>query len=423
MSLFERRTLATGLVLAALHGCQAGDQRSSEGVSAQDSTSVSIVTSRGPDVPLGTREVLRLGAIEGAPEYLFDAIRSVSLAPDGTIWVSDSDPSIRRYSADGQYLNSAGREGEGPGESPRGYGDVWAGEESVVTFPYGLRVLQQFGNDGSFIGDRMAIDDDGTILVPLGSTGADWYFRTSTFPRDQGPRVREQWTVSRSAFGDETANSILSLPGDPQAQRSYGGWGNGSYLDGFPSLAASDRGLYYSHPTEYDIQLFDEEGRLLRRVRRDTPRTPVDPTLMSRLESELDAGWSERLGTPIDADSRRGMLQALEPREPTGYLPQLDLVLPASDGAMWVRRADQHPDPAAFAVAIAMGYIRTAWLDRWKAESVFDVFWPDGAYRGTVRFPHEFSPLDATRDRIYGAITDDLGVNYVVAYELEQPSD
>lgn len=413
----SRSLVIVGLtVLAGACGGERGDIRT--GASVRDSASVRIVTNAGPDRPLAATEVLRIGAVEAEPAYLFDAIRSVAVAVDGSIWVSDSDPAIRRYGAEGEYLNSAGGEGEGPGEAPRGFGDVWAGDGTVLTYGYSPLNLQLFRWSGEWIATRSLVDPTGVRPFPLAASTTGWFLRSEAIPQDRGPKVRASWTVWHGDPMDGSMDSIVTLPGHPQAERRGGGWGNGSYLDGFPSLEAAGDEFYYTDPLEYDVQVFDAAGTMTRRIRRDVDPTPMDAGMMDSVEEALERGWAETLNSPIDDASRTVMLRALEPARSPDHLPMIDLVLAAPDGTIWVRRADRHPDPAVFAVALAMGFIRTAWPEHWKADTVLDVFDPDGAYRGTVTFPPEFAPLEVTGERIYGTLIDELDVQYVVAYEI-----
>lgn len=411
-------TVPALLTLACLVGCEGGLDTGADGFSVRDSASVRIVTNTGPDRLLRASEVLRIGTVDGDPEYLFDGIRSVRLASDGAIWVSDSDPSIRRYDGTGVYLNSAGAQGEGPGESARGYGDVWPGDSTVLTFPYSPPAMQLFTWAGEFLSSRPARDGNRPALFPVGPSEDSWFFRRDSIPTGDGPRTRSVWTLWRGPISGDL-DSVMSLPGNPRTQRAEGGWGNGSYLDGFSSLAVANNEIYYSDPTRYEVTVFGQDGQQRRIIRRVVDPITIPPGIMDRVEAELEASWLENTGAPINDFSRSRMLPALQPSSIPDHLPFLDLVLPTHEGAIWVRRADQHPDPAAKSVAVAMGYIRSAWLDRWKAESVFDVFAEDGSYRGTVRLPADFTPLDATSDRIYGTITDDLDVHYVVAFELD----
>ena len=64
------------------------------------------------------------------------------------------------------------------------------------------------------------------------------------------------------------------------------------------------------------------------------------------------------------------------------------------------------------------GYIPSAWLDEWRADWIFDLFDPDGSYRGTVTLPFQFTPMAVTASSVVGSITDALDVEYVVRFEV-----
>lgn len=414
--------LGAGCALAAallLAGCGGERSSPSAGVSVRDSADVEIVTSAVADRPFAVSEVLRIGVVDGDPDYLFDGIRSVAIASDGSIWVSDSDPRIRRYSAEGAFITAAGGEGSGPGESPRGYGDVWTADSVVVVIPYSADV-QVFGGDGAFLGGRSIATPEGRAAYPMGSVGNGWIFRQEVTPEGADRRLRTEWVVLAAPLFEGEMTPVLTLPGTPRVRTVEGGVSSGAYLDGFPYLGVGEDRIYYSDAVGYEVRVFDPTGRLMRIVRRDTDPIPVEPDLMNGIEAELEAGWPEVSGgAALDATQRDRMLFAAAPSHPPEHLPFLDRVLPSPDGSIWVRRADQHPNPPALAAARALGYLESFWPERWRSASVFDLFDADGAYRGTARLPVEFSPLAVSGDRIYGTVIDALGVHYVAAYAVD----
>ena len=112
------------------------------------------------------------------------------------------------------------------------------------------------------------------------------------------------------------------------------------------------------------------------------------------------------------------MLAAALPDSDPDWLPAIDQVLTTPEGGFWVRRADQHPEPALRAVAALSGPLPAFWRDEWRADWVFDLFDPDGGYRGTVTLPFQFVPMAVTASAVVGSITDALDVEYVVRFEV-----
>lgn len=423
--LFAASHAALAATVASLltAGCSGETIPLDSGASVRDSASVRIVTSPGEDRLLATKEVLRLGMIDGDPNHLFDRIRSLGIDSDGSIWVSDMHPSIRRYSAEGEFLASAGGAGEGPGESPRGYGDLWLGDSVVVVIPNGPE-LQLFDLAGNFVAARPLMTGSSGPAYPVGFAQGVGIFREEIFPDDAGDRLRTRWALMVGTLDRDDATPVLTVPGVPR-RRSGRSFGSGSYLDGFPSLGVSESGIFYTDATDYEVRLFDVDGRLATIVRRLAEPTPVNGSFMDGVEEEVVLGWAETMGTmsgnPISDASLNALVSAVAPVVFPEHLPFLQQVLPAPDGSFWVRRADKHPNPQALAVARAMGFVETAWPERWRADPVFDLFDTVGGYRGTVALPQAFTALVVTGDRVYGSMTDEFGVGYVVAFEIESP--
>lgn len=62
-------------------------------------------------------EEVRIGTVDGDPNYTLGLVRSLAVASSGDLWILDGlSVSIRRFSASGEYIADVGRAGEGPGE-------------------------------------------------------------------------------------------------------------------------------------------------------------------------------------------------------------------------------------------------------------------------------------------------------------------
>ncbi len=127
---------------------------------ARDSAGVTVVENARP-VPgsrlgwrIGETPAVSIGTEEGDPgEMLFD-VRDATKLADGRIVVANAGTSeLRVFAADGAYLETWGRQGEGPGEfnayTPEAVGQ-WPGDSIVADnmFRRRVEVFDSRGNHG-----------------------------------------------------------------------------------------------------------------------------------------------------------------------------------------------------------------------------------------------------------------------------------
>ncbi len=95
---------------------------------------------------------VEIGSISGAPEYQFANVVGAVRLSNGDIVVADYGASeLRRYDAQGVFLWSAGREGEGPGEFESLDFVATMPGDSLVTYDWVLMRIQIFDPDGRLV--------------------------------------------------------------------------------------------------------------------------------------------------------------------------------------------------------------------------------------------------------------------------------
>ena len=66
---------------------------------------------------------ISIGVFDGADEYMFGEVNELAVARDGSIYVFDRQvPALRKYDANGKFVKTFGRKGQGPGEYISGGG-------------------------------------------------------------------------------------------------------------------------------------------------------------------------------------------------------------------------------------------------------------------------------------------------------------
>jgi len=410
-----------GFLVVGVSACDSGSGPDQSAM-VSDSAGIRLARNSGPDKSLPISEALRVGVIDGDPNLIFDQIRTLAVDSLGGVWVSDSHESIRHYGPDGEYLGHVGGRGQGPGEAARGYGDVFVGPGTVLSNTYD-GTIQLFSASGTFLGSREARLEPGKYLLPLGPRGDEWNLRIRDIPSSEADLVRQMWIVGRGTVPGTEFDSILSLPGGYQAAAGTGGWSNGSFFYGTPDVRGDSQGrIYHSHSLQYRIEVYDAGGNLIQVVSRDSPPTPTPSDLEEEVREVARNGWRDLMmggAPPRERDVEETTRKALPDSIPD-HLPYLEALFVSADGHIWAQRGDRHPSPAVRAVAQSFGFIRSAWPSEWRADLHFDLFSPDGTYRGSVVVPDTFIPMAVTPDRIFGSMRDELDVQYVVAFSVGQ---
>jgi len=97
------------------------------------------------------KEDLSIGVLDGPEEYIFNRIFDIDADSKGNIYVADSgDKLIKVFDKNGKYLNSFGREGEGPGEF-KGISRIFISKnDKIYVYDRNLRRITVFNNDLKF---------------------------------------------------------------------------------------------------------------------------------------------------------------------------------------------------------------------------------------------------------------------------------
>jgi hypothetical protein len=400
--------------MALVAGCGAADRRA-DSMETRDSADVTFVTNSGPDHSLEVREVLRVGVVDGNPDLQFHIVRGIGVDSVGGMWIGDSN-GLRYYDESGRYVRSLGGIGQGPGEAPTGYSEIRLTPGRVLATAYGS--IQLFDAGGEFLGSRSTYDE-GRNLQPVGPVDGSWLFLRKDTPPQIGPRFEMTWVIGRGPAIRAGFDSLFAVRGEPMVSNGFQRF-FGSFFDGMPSLDADAHGrVYYSDRSDYRIEIRSPEGQLFRVIERAAPRVPYDPAVRADVETGARDAIAQLMPQSLSDETVAAMTDDAMPATDPAHLPALERILVSADGHVWAERADAHPNPGMRAVARRIGFVRSAWLDAWHAPLSFDLFAPDGDYRGTIELPSTFSPLAVTADRVYGTIRDELDVQYVVAFDIQ----
>jgi hypothetical protein len=118
--------------------------------------------------PWRVEEDLRIGQLQGEPQYTFASIGLVQPTADGSIWVFETSvPELRLFDRDGRFVRAVGRRGQGPGEFSQG-ACAFAGPNGEIWVEDLFRRWQRFDSAGALLGEVSA-----TITIGLRNSSVD----------------------------------------------------------------------------------------------------------------------------------------------------------------------------------------------------------------------------------------------------------
>lgn len=353
-------------------------------------------------------EDLRIGSLDEAATSL-TMVTSIEVGPDGRVYVAQPlDRQIRVFDANGAPAGVIGRPGEGPGEFQSVMALGWRADSLWVADGQARRT-SFFDPEGAFLGDVTWLNvktpreellpavpgillDDGTAILQ---------FRSFSDAVTSGAVKARPWVrVDRRG---EMLDSVWDAPvGGNQLTIAYEGGALFTVqpwrTDPFLVPAGSGDPLYIVDP-------MSGAGAFVRATRidthgdtawvRDVPSTAIPitaerrdsarDTLVARLES-----FRERRGASVG--ELRGWVDEAMRIPPV--VPPVVRGTVASDGALWLERADR---PGTWTVVNG-----------------------DGDVLADVRVPDGVRLLRVDGDAVYGTVTDEFDVPYVVRLHIRR---
>jgi hypothetical protein len=383
-----------------------------------DSTGDTIVARTTGDVPneLVRRLVLeqQIGEAEGNDTVTFGQIGAVAVTSDNRVFVFDlQGASLKLFDSSGKFLRFVGHKGAGPGEFeqvngldalPNGGLALWDGSHSRVNiYSAAGNYLSQWRVpvSGFFSSNGLTADQTGKLVLaipltdkPMGESGFVRFSESGDIQdtvripvwRDSIPRV----------LGTASGGQVMVAVTLPMAPARQDAW--------------SPIGALVSGPSApFILYVTEGAGRPLK-VQREWKAAPVLP--------EEKAYWREYVTWQIrwSIPNWNGPINSIPDTKPAYSGFRI-----ASDGRIWVALhglAERVEKPDTFS---ASGGMAPPPVVRFKEPNVFDVFESDGTYLGRVRADRKGEVLAIRGDKVWGVLTDSLGVAYVARWRVEPP--
>ncbi|NNF05162.1 MAG: 6-bladed beta-propeller [Candidatus Eisenbacteria bacterium] len=324
---------------------------------------------------ISLEEQWRLGGETDDEDEFFGVINRILLDEDGTLFVLDNQLSeVKVYDADGSFLTTLGREGEGPGEF-RGPVDMFFtpdGNVGVMQVAPGKIVL--LSKDGEPQGEYpLPEGEDGSTPILLGGRLMGDYLALAGQENIMG---EGKFTMVRYlAVIDKEGNEVERMHSEERVFEFANAVIDERVWDTFDRRWAvgDDESVYAvtSFP-DYEIKVWNADGSKKHMITREYEHRPRSQEEIDRIHSIYEAFTRQAPGAVVKIGDAYKDIQTIYPRE---------------DGSLWVLSSDgQHDCPD-------------------DALGTFDVFNRKGKFVRQVTLMGEGDPNEDAyffvRDRVY----------------------
>lgn len=392
-------------------GCAEMESAAEWAGTVRDSAGVTIVENFGPPLwregeEWALRETLRIGTVEGEPEYQFGQITNFIRMTDGRIVVSDGMAHrVRFYSPDGLHLRTVGKTGPGPKEFGEGaltimrsYGDT------VLVGDWANMQVHRLAPNGDWLGSFSTRPEGGRFLRGWDSapSGLVISLLAPLQTPDAAPVdtldlvvIREPHGALGDTIGRIPTSKEFRFVGEDPEWRPYAGrvdfdlrW---------------DGGVVMGRSDSYRLLWLAPGGGLERVVtlyREPNAFTDSDRAIfMERLEKQIRR--------PDRLEQVKNALILPE------HYPFYRRFMCGPQGSLWLQQVRPLRDLSSEELETTFVGGLPPGLPTW------DVFDGEGRYLGVVEIPYGVERISLTDDRVFAVYEDELDVQHVIVFEID----
>ncbi len=313
---------------------------------------------------------------------LFQPGRIAVDAKENAYIADNSDMAIKVFDPQGQYLRAIGRKGEGPGEFTFIGDMVPLPDGRLLVIDFQSRRTSFFSSEGNFLSsfpwtidiERIYLATDSSYILEEGIYG------------DEKP---ERWIKKIGFSGEELLSFGQFNYPELKTMRVGGGMARMAVPWSPASIFAGDNSrqwLYHCPGDKYLIEVYDQQGKLFRKIDRPYERAPVTGEDIS----DFLARFADKPDSPA--------AKFYEKVEFPKIKPITNRMIVDSDGNLWVRTNEVKKEQG-------------------KEITAYDIFNPDGFYDARVWL--EVIPSVFAGSKMYLTDEDEItGLRQVKRYRI-----
>ena len=329
-----------------------------------------IVVVKNPKEPIYGKDVFNLEEELSIPdserkdEPMFSQIRGIAVDEQERIYILDiKEGHIKVFNSLGNYVNTIGKKGQGPGEMQYpAFISITSQNEIVIEDP-AVRRLTFYSLEGEYL---RSISTAGGLVVNVKVDSLGNVIGTMAVREEDNPRYE-------LVKCDPELNKLFTIGASPLPKP-------GKYNPFMPMMAwaleDNDR-IVFGYPEEYEIKILDANGKTEMRILRN-----YDPVAVT--EEEIEEIKKARRASP---DKRELDIPS--------HHPAYRWIIVDDVNNLWVRTWEKPPTGEGF---------------------YYDVFDTEGKYIAKV--PLEQTPLVFKKGKLYAVEEDEEGFQVVKRYKV-----